>query len=223
VNWLERAGFTVTAGHGRWTVARAGEATAFAVPGDWSSLGYLLALAWKSGGRVLRADLDSVHPDRAMVEVLVRGGAEVVTDGPGALRVSGALRGPLTASGRECPDLLPTVAALALGAGVEARLSEVSFLRAKESDRVAGIERLAAAAGGTTRLEGETLHVLPPTTPLKHFHFEPTGDHRLAMSAAVVAVLAGAELTLSSPDCVSKSFPGFFTQLARLGVRLQPR
>lgn len=220
VDWLRRAGFTVESDGRSWSVRRQQAPSGFQVPGDWSSLGYLLALAWKTGGRVLRVALDSVHPDREMVEVLRRAGARVEPDGPETLRVQGPLQGPLTASGRHCPDLLPTIAALAVGAGVPALLSDVSFLRAKESDRVAGIQRLVAAAGGTTQLEEDRLRVLPPSVAPREISFDPTGDHRLAMSAAVVACLLGAELSLSSPDCVSKSFPGFWTQLRRLGVSI---
>lgn len=220
VDWIRRAGFTVDAvGPGAWSVASGGEAGAMALPGDWSSLGYLLALAWRTGSTVERVDLASLHPDRAMARCLEQLGAKLVPLERG-LQVTGALRGELRASGHECPDLLPTLAALACGAQVTARLDDVEILRAKESDRVAGIERLVSTFGGETRLEGGTLYVSPPSEPPRAVSFDPVADHRLAMSATVAAVLLQTELTLLTPDCVEKSFPTFWSQVARLGVQL---
>ena len=42
------------------------------------------------------------------------------------------------------------------------------------------------------------------------------------MSAATLAVLARGEAVITDPDCVAKSFPGFWRQLEAAGVRLSP-
>ena len=46
------------------------------------------------------------------------------------------------------------------------------------------------------------------------------GDHRLAMVSATLSLLSGVPLTLTGPECVEKSFPGFWKQMERTGVRL---
>jgi 3-phosphoshikimate 1-carboxyvinyltransferase len=177
------------------------------VPGDWSSLGYLLLLAWASGGAVAGADLAAAHPDRAMVRLLRE------------LGVSGVPAAGVRATAAECPDLLPTLAALACVCPGSSVLEEVHLLRGKESDRLEGIRALVDAAGGRTELSGDTLTVSPPPQ-IRPFSFSSRGDHRMAMSAAVLAVLGRVPLTLAEPDCVSKSFPGFFQELAASGARL---
>jgi 3-phosphoshikimate 1-carboxyvinyltransferase len=136
------------------------------------------------------------------------------------MRVEGQARNGLVASGKECPDLLPTLAALACVLPRPSTLTDVGILRLKESDRLEGIQKLVAAYGGTTRLEGETLTLSPPAAPPAHFAMDSRGDHRLAMVSATLAVLSGARLSLTGPECVEKSFPGFWRQLERAGVRL---
>jgi len=51
---------------------------------------------------------------------------------------------------------------------------------------------------------------------------DPHGDHRIAMALAVAALGAAGESSIQNAECVSVSFPAFFTTLERLrGVRKQ--
>ena len=220
--WLRRFGFTVEEKDARYEVTAwtAPERTP-AMPGDWSSLGYLLLVSWRTGGHVERADLSSAHPDQALVRLVERAGLKAVPGPhPGTLRVTGTASEGLVASGKECPDLLPTLAALACVLPRPSTLEDVGILRLKESDRLAGIQTLVAAFGGTTRLEGETLTIHPPKSHPRHFSMDSRGDHRLAMVSATLSALSGVPLTLTGPECVEKSFPGFWRQLERTGARL---
>lgn len=222
VSWLRRYGFTVREAEGVFEVTehRAPDKTP-ALPGDWSSLGYLLLISWRTGGSVERADLTIDHPDRALVRLVERAGLKTIPAGAeGTLRLTGTARDGLEASGKECPDLLPTLAALACVLPRPSTLTDVGILRLKESDRLEGIRTLVSAFGGTTRLEGETLTILPPTSHPRHFSMDSKGDHRLAMVAATLSVLSGVALTLTGPECVEKSFPGFWRQMERTGARL---
>jgi 3-phosphoshikimate 1-carboxyvinyltransferase len=42
-------------------------------------------------------------------------------------------------------------------------------------------------------------------------------DHRVAMSLAVAAMVAGGETTLARHEAAAVSYPGFWDDLARLG------
>lgn len=221
VSWLRRFGFTVEESASRLAVTDyKAPPTAPALPGDWSSLGYLLLVAWRTGGSVERADPSSAHPDQAILRLMQPAGLTPVPGPDLTMRVEGQARDGLVASGKECPDLLPTLAALACVLPRPSTLTDVGILRLKESDRLEGIQTLVAAYGGTTRLEGETLTLSPPAAPPAHFAMDSRGDHRLAMVSATLAVLSGARLSLTGPECVEKSFPGFWRQLERAGVRL---
>jgi 3-phosphoshikimate 1-carboxyvinyltransferase len=221
VTWLRRYGFTVEESPSRLTVTgHQPSPSAPPLPGDWSSLGYLLLIAWRTGGSVERADPTSAHPDQALLRLVQPAGLTPVPGADLTMRMEGQARSGLVASGKECPDLLPTLAALACVLPRPSTLTDVGILRLKESDRLEGIRTLVAAYGGSTTLEGETLTVTPPPAPPAHFAMDSRDDHRLAMVSATLAVLSGARLTLTGPECVEKSFPGFWRQLERTGVRL---
>ena len=54
--------------------------------------------------------------------------------------------------------------------------------------------------------------------PLKGASIDPHGDHRIAMSFAVLGTVAEGGTVINDPDCVSKSYPGFWEGLASLGA-----
>jgi 3-phosphoshikimate 1-carboxyvinyltransferase len=220
LDWLRKLGFSLASqGENHTITAWHAPETAPQVPGDWSSLGYLLLAAWRSGGEVSRVDLGAAHPDRAIVRILEEIGLQLAPS-PQGFRVLGHATRGLEASGAECPDLLPTLAALACVLPGPSVLREVSILRGKESDRVAALSALAHAGGATINdLGGDALEILPGRPPL-HAELDSQDDHRVAMSAATLAVLCGNTLTLRGPDCVAKSFPGFWRELSRLGLSL---
>lgn len=224
LSWLQRAGFSIVRTANELTLSgwQRPEAPP-RVPGDWSSAAYLLLVAWRCGGEVLGADLTAEHPDREVVPLL-RGLGLTVEPGPsGGLTVRGAPRGGLSASARTCPDLIPTLAALACVLPAPSRFTEVEILRLKESDRLEGASALVRAAGGRARIDREgALEIQPPAQIVPQLRVDSRGDHRLAMAGATLAVLGGARAEISDPDCVAKSFPGFWEQLQRAGVALQP-
>ena len=221
LSWLQRFGFQVLREPGRLSVTgHQPPAELPALPGDWSSLGYLLLVAWRTDGSVERADPDSAQPDQALLDIVREAGLQTCAPAPGQLRLEGRAQRGVRASGERCPDLLPTLAALACVLPGPSVLTEVGVLRLKESDRLEGIRELVAAIGGTTELQGEALTVRGPAQLPAHFSMESREDHRLAMSAATLSVLSGVPLTLHGPECVAKSFPGFWAQLQRAGVRL---
>lgn len=218
--WLARMGFATEVTDSAVTLldVRAPSSKPV-VPGDWSSIGYLLLVAWASGGAVALVDKDAAHPDRAILRVLEEAGL-YVDDRPGGLvAVTGSLRAGLSASGEECPDLLPTLAALACVAPSDSTFTEVSILRHKESDRLEGIRDLVRAGGGTTTLEGDVLVITPGQVPAR-MELSSRGDHRLAMAAATLAALGRSTLVLEGPEHVTKSFPAFWSEVERAGVRV---
>jgi len=220
LGWARRCGVAV-ARRGSTLVVPPGEhpASVPEVPADWSSLAYLLLIAWRSGSEVRRVPLRAEHPDSAIVAHLASIGLTLVRSGTGAVCVEGCPRGGLRASASVTPDLVPTLAALACALERPSVFTDVELLRGKESDRLEGTAALVRAAGGEARLVRGALVVEPPAAPAQVLAFSPRGDHRMAMAAATLAVLLGSRLELDAPDCVAKSFPGFWDQLARVGAR----
>jgi len=212
VRWLRAAGFDVR-GDSTFTVKWEAARPLPEIPGDWSSIGYLLLAAWAHDAQVARLSDPSLHPDGAIVAALATVGLTVRDDG----HVIGALHGALDVSAARFPDSIPTLAALACVLREPSRFTDCSILRGKESDRADGIIALATAAGASAWLDRDTLHLVP-SGQIASIVFDSRDDHRLAMAAGTLATLARVPLRLKGAGCVAKSFPGFWRELAKLGV-----
>ena len=89
-------------------------------------------------------------------------------------------------------------------------------LRIKESDRVAAMENVLERFGVDTRTDEDSFTVEGRGEALKGGKFSSFDDHRIAMAIAVGATVADDEVEIDNPDCVSKSYPGFFDQFSNL-------
>lgn len=221
LSWLRRGGFQVENTPTGWSVSPGTPARALpAVPGDWSSLGYLLVLAWAAQGSVERVDLLAPHPDAAVVPLLSSVGLALTQEGP-LTRVSGALRGGLRVDATVCPDLVPTLVALACVAPAPSVFTGMELLRHKESDRFVFCVELARGAGAEVTVNADTLTVGPGARRRSAFSVVTQDDHRRTMAAVTLASLLRSRVTLVGEPSVGKSFPGFFTQVKRVGIRVQ--
>lgn len=187
------------------------------IEGDASSASYLFAAAAITGGRVEVAGIppSSRQGDLRFLDLLEAMGCRV-TRGESALTVegSGSLRG-IDVDLAETPDIVPTLAAVALFAGGRTTIGNIAHLRLKETDRIETVAACARALGATVTNGAGHLVIEPPPSGRAGLHggvIDPAGDHRLAMAFAV-AGLAIDGVTILDPECVSKSFPGFFDVL----------
>jgi 3-phosphoshikimate 1-carboxyvinyltransferase len=114
-------------------------------------------------------------------------------------------------------DEIPILAVLAMFAPGQSTFEGLAELRVKESDRLAKTAELITLAGGKAWISGDDLIVSGSSTlQVPSFTYDPAGDHRLAMAAAVLAARAGNEICVLDPECVDVSFPGFFEHLDTL-------
>lgn len=217
VDWCRRFGFEVEEGPARVTVRgwRPGPVPS-GLPGDWSSLTYLLPLAWRSSLPVTAVDRSAMHPDRLFAEVVERAGLSFTHDA-GLTRVTGRLERGLAVDASVCPDAVPGLVALALVAPAPSRFERCGVLRLKESDRLAGLAELVTLVGGVAEIAHDTLTVVPPTEA-RAAAYEGRADHRLVMAAAVAGALLEVPVSIRGTGAVDKSFPGFWQEAAKAGV-----
>ena len=191
------------------------------IPGDFSAAAFFIAgAAVRPGNRLSLLDV-GINPTRtAALQVMRDMGADVSLsnerdwDGePVAdinVRGGAPLRG-VDIDPQIVPNLIDEIPALcALAAAAEGTLTVrgAAELRAKESDRIAALTRLLRAFGAHAEDIGDGIAVrggsLRASTPLAGIT-----DHRIVMSAAVLAAAAGAPAQVPSAACVATSFPGF--------------
>ncbi|TAH38434.1 MAG: hypothetical protein EYC70_03365 [Planctomycetota bacterium] len=184
------------------------------LPGDPSAATFFLVALCLRGGRArLQPPWSPVHPEARLHRSLFDAG--LLRGDESGLEATGKLADrPLDFDLDPAPDAGPALAVLGAFLPRGARLRRVARLRLKESDRVQGILRLLAALGAQAELRGEDLWInggLQPDGVASDFDAED--DHRLAMAAGVAA-LRCPRLRVLQPECVAKSFPRFWKELA---------
>ncbi|MBL8967053.1 MAG: 3-phosphoshikimate 1-carboxyvinyltransferase [Spirochaetaceae bacterium] len=210
------------AGEGRRYRVRGRQAYAardFRIEGDWSGAAFPLvaaAIAGRAEGLLVgNLGADSLQPDRGVVEALVSAGAAVEWAGDG-LRVRPAPLRAFRFDARQRPDLFPPLAVLAAAAEGESRILGAGRLRAKESDRAASVTDCLRALGVEAWVEGDEMRIrgVGPAGRFSGGRVDARGDHRIAMAAAVAALAAEAPVEILGAECVAKSWPAFYEDLA---------
>jgi 3-phosphoshikimate 1-carboxyvinyltransferase len=199
-----------------WVVAPTGyTATRYDIEPDASAASYFFAAAAIVGGRVSVEGLGtrSLQGDIAFVDALESMGAKVERSAERTTVIGGEhLRG-IDVDMKHVSDTVPTLAVVAAFAEGPTRVRGIGFIRAKESNRVAAVVTELRRLGVDAEEEPDGLVVRPgPMTPGR---VETYGDHRMAMAFALAGLrVEGIEIT--DPDCVAKTFPGFWSALDEL-------
>ena len=195
----------------------------YGVPGDFSSMAYLLAagaIAAEEGEAVL---VQGAHPsaqgDAAIVDILERMGATVdwYRDA-GEIAVRKSRLSGVTVDVGDTPDLLPTIATLGAAADGTTRIENAEHVRYKETDRVSAMAEALAKLGAVVEEEPDALVVHGGESDLSGATVDGRGDHRVIMSLAVAGLVAEGETTITAAEHVDVSFPGFFDLLYDLGA-----
>ena len=172
------------------------------VEGDWSNGAFWLAAnALGCDLSVLGLNQDSLQGDHAVVDIL----KQLENSSP-------------TISVADIPDLVPILSVVA-AAKHGAVFTDIRRLRLKESDRVASVIAMLENLGGKASATEDTLTILPGK--LHGGTVDSCNDHRIAMSAAIAAVVCSAPITILGAEAVNKSYPHFWAEYRRLGGKYE--
>lgn len=187
------------------------------VEGDWSAAAFWLVagVIGKYPVTVQGVRYDSLQGDRRIVDHLRKMGAfiEIADD-----RVV-AFPSQLFGTDLDCmdtPDLVPILSVAAAAASGSTEFYNVGRLRYKESDRLAAMQKTLTALGIASSV-GEETFTIYGGAPKVQAPVESFGDHRIAMSAAILSTIAEGETTILGAECVAKSYPSFYEHFKMLG------
>ena len=189
-------------------------ARSYTVEGDASSASYFFAAAAVTGGEVSVTHLnpDSVQGDIHFPDALEQMGCEVKRSGEKITVFGNPLRG-ITIHMNDMPDVVQTLAVVALFAEGKTTMTGIKNLRIKETDRIAALANELTRLGASVEA-GEDFIIIEPGT-YQPTEVETYDDHRMAMSFAV-AGLGIPGVKIKNPRCVDKSFPDFFERFQEL-------
>lgn len=207
------------------------KATRFTIPGDISSAVFMLAAAAVTPGSSVSVRQVGMNPTRiGFLHCLEAMGADVDIDidsvkstepvGDIHLNYTGELKA-IDVPEDLVPDMideLPLMMALAVTASGTTRIRGAAELRVKESDR------LTVMATGLRKL-GVKLTEYPDGIDIEGGQVsggdvESAGDHRCAMSFAVLGLVASDRVRIADAQYIATSYPGFKDDMCRLGASL---
>ena len=186
------------------------------VEGDWSNAAFWFAAGAVGGNGITCTGLDihSRQGDRAMLDILARFGASIEISNFAVTVSKGELRGIEIDAG-DIPDLVPILSVVAAAAKGETVIRNAGRLRGKESDRLAAATSVLSELGTDIKETKDGL-IIHGGIRLKGGTVSSWRDHRIAMSAAIAAVLCDGPVIIQDAGAVNKSYPGFFDERSKL-------
>lgn len=190
------------------------------VEGDWSSAAFwvVAGVIGKRPVTIKGMNLDSLQGDRCIIDHLRAMGAFIESTAEGIVAHPSQLFGA-ELDCADTPDLVPILSVAAAAAQGETLFLNVGRLRYKESDRLAAMKAVLASFGISSSVGEDTFKVIGGE-PAALSSVDSFGDHRIAMSAAVLSTIATGVTEIVGAECVAKSYPSFFEDFAALGGNL---
>jgi 3-phosphoshikimate 1-carboxyvinyltransferase len=193
------------------------------IEGDWSSASYFL-VAGAIGAHPITVEnlsINSTQADKALLDALTDFGAEI-TLSDNAVTVTPNKRQEFTFDATHCPDLFPALAVLAAFAPKHSEIRGIHRLTHKESNRAQVIQTEFERFGLPVELDwNQDVMRIFPKPSYQGAQIDSHGDHRIAMSCAIMGCYSKGSTILSQAECVNKSFPEFFDKIAQLGGKIK--
>ena len=193
----------------------------YRVEGDYSSVAYFFAMAAIGQGAVAVGNLNanSVQGDRHFLDILSEMGC-LINYREGQVKVirERELTG-ITVDLGDYPDIVQPLAVVAAYAKGETKITNIGHLRYKESDRINNTAAELGKMGIQVDVTEDTMSISGGKP--KGAIIDTYGDHRMAMSFAVAALFADGDTVINGAESVTKSYPEFFADLARIGAKVQ--
>ena len=181
----------------------------------WASLGVLNHSVETHG-----LDLHSLQGDKKTIDIFqsMNAGIKVLDDG--YQFCPGTLNGTVIDL-NDCPDLGPMLFALATQASGKTTFQNAGRLRIKESDRIEAMETELKKLGCSISSTFGTVTITGPVKLQGNVTLHGHNDHRIVMALSILATIADEPITIDDAQAISKSYPGFFKDLASCGIFIE--
>jgi 3-phosphoshikimate 1-carboxyvinyltransferase len=201
----------------------------FQVEADWSAAGYWYEILALSSSGEIKLDglrLSGLQGDEAIAHWFDGFGIETIASGSGIIirKKQESKPSRLFLKFHENPDVAQTMAVLCVAKGIPFHFSGLETLKIKETNRIAALQTELAKFGavimepgeGELKWDGKTDASMKLNEPV----IDTYNDHRMAMAFAPMSIL-GTPVIVNNPGVVSKSYPGFWEDLQKVGFLVQ--
>ena len=221
IDMMEKFGVKVIRnGYKKFTVYPSSySATQLEIEGDYSNASYFFAATAITGGKVTVTGLNpqSKQGDRFFLEILKMMGGTVTIEDKG-ITVFGKATKPIDSDLNDYPDIVQTVSVVAASIAGKSVIRNIAHLKRKETDRIAHTAEDIQKFGIKTEIADSTLTIFGGNP--KGSVIDPHNDHRMAMSMAILGLVAHGETTIQNVEVVTKSFPEFWNNFKMIGAKI---
>lgn len=195
------------------------QAREYTVEGDWTSASYFIVAAAVTGSTVTISNLnqESMQGDRTILSFLSKMGCKIEIKSSG-IEVTGSILNSIEENLGDNPDIVPSLCIAAAFASGKSKFTNIGHLIYKESNRLDSI-CLELNKMGIDAYYDSSQIVISGGKP-RGTIIDSHNDHRIAMSFSIAALAAEGETTINDAEVVSKSYPGFFADLNKLGAKI---
>jgi 3-phosphoshikimate 1-carboxyvinyltransferase len=182
------------------------------IEGDWSSAAFWIVYGTIKGDIALKnLNKNSTQADKAILNIIKKVGASYkwINDD---LIISKNTLIPFTFDATNCPDLFPILVVLAASIKGTSVITGVNRLKYKESDRGLVLQTQFAKLGLKMEINGNKMTIYGKGY-LNTGEIHSNNDHRIAMSAAIAAILTEHGITVLQAESVNKSYPNFWDSI----------
>ncbi|MCO5250532.1 MAG: 3-phosphoshikimate 1-carboxyvinyltransferase [Candidatus Kapabacteria bacterium] len=188
----------------------------FIVEGDWSAAAFLMVLGAITGRIEIKGlNHDSVQPDRAILDLLQKIGAEIFLTKDSIVVEKSELKA-FDYDSTHTPDLVPALIPLAMSISGKSTIKGVERLKFKESDRLANLVNQFKHMGSEIEIIDGVIEI--NGGKIIGGTAQTFNDHRLVMSFAVAGAISERGVTIDEEGCVSKSYPEFWNDMKKINL-----
>ena len=191
------------------------------IESDWSSASYWYSMVGLSGGTVTLNGLfdQSLQGDRKIADIMAKLGVTSKFSQEGVtISAIKPQTNNLEADFSDCPDLAQTVLSYCAAQGITCKLTGLESLRIKETDRILALQQELAKIGAKLLEHQGVWELIPGSLPQQQVSFHSYEDHRMAMALAPLAFKF--PVMIEDPKVVRKSYPGYWSDLQKLGITI---
>ena len=199
------------------------------VESDWSSASYfysIIALSDNTSVKLTSYAENSLQGDIALAFIFRNLGVETTFNDKDASIVLSKTKNELpetiSLDLSNTPDIAQTIAVTCFGLGINCKLTGLHTLKIKETDRLLALktelEKLGATVAITSGSLGLTFDKDKGVSERINSNnsINTYQDHRMAMAFAPLAIRV--PLVINEPMVVTKSFPTFWKDIAKIGI-----
>lgn len=220
ISVMEKFGASVSYSEGIYEIINSGyTAQDFVIEGDFSATSYFFGIASICGItiRLNGVFLPSIQGDSKIVDIFQKIGCRF-TFGDNFIEISSSeVVKNIEINMEDMPDSAMTVICILAFADGVSKISGLSTLKNKETDRLLALHTELSKIGIKTEITADSITIFgnPDLKINEIVNISTYEDHRMAMCFAMIGTRTG-NVAIENPDVVNKSMPEFWNELRKI-------